>query len=121
MARNLATGKLHLLSVREVLAAGDGEFSDGGGLRLRVKAGSAVWVFRFTARSGRRREMGLGAAHRASSKQVGEGLVAARRRAQDARELLGQGIGTPSTNVSASARPPRPPTRRRRRSASASS
>ncbi len=37
----------------------DGELFDGGGLLLRVKEGRAKWVFRYTAPSGKRREMGL--------------------------------------------------------------
>ncbi|NUZ07641.1 site-specific integrase [Schlegelella koreensis] len=92
MARIQAAAKLHQLTTREVLAAGDGDLTDGGGLLLRVRDASASWVFRFTAASGRRPEMGLGAAHRGSAKQAGESLTTARSQAHAARELLRQGI-----------------------------
>jgi len=42
-----------------VKQAQEGEFSDGSGLLLRVRGDRAQWV-RFTAASGKRREMGLG-------------------------------------------------------------
>lgn len=92
MARNLAAAKLHLLTAREVLAARDGDMTDGGGLLLRALDPSVSWVFRFTSTSGRRREMGMGAAMRATPKQAGESLTAARTKVVKARELLGQGI-----------------------------
>lgn len=91
MARNQAAARLHLLSTREVLAAGDGDATDGGGLLLRVRDASASWVFRFTAATGRRREMGLGAAHRGSVKQAGDSLTTARAQAHTARGLIRQG------------------------------
>jgi integrase len=80
------------LSVRQVLAAGDGDHADGGGLALRVGAGRASWTLRYTAPSGRRREMGLGLVHRVSLAQAGESLSAARDLAHKARELLRQGV-----------------------------
>jgi integrase len=94
---HVATGKrtaarLHLLTAREVQNAPDGDHADGGGLLLRVRPGSVSWVFRFTAPSGRRREMGLGVAPRGSTKQAGETLDAARRAAHAAREILRQGL-----------------------------
>ena len=49
------------------------------------------WVFRYTAPSGKRREMGLGVCHRGSAKQAGASLSAARELAQDAREQLRRG------------------------------
>jgi len=70
MATKRAT-KLHLLTVREVQTAGDGDHSDGGGLMLRVRGDSAIWVLRYSALTGRRREMGLGAARRSNSPQAG--------------------------------------------------
>ena len=54
MKRRFAAN-LHRLSVRVVQVARDGDYSDGGGLILRVKNGSAVWVFRFSAPSGKYR------------------------------------------------------------------
>jgi integrase len=74
-----------------VQAAGDGDLSDGGGLLLRARGESASWVFRYTAASGRRREMGLGICHRGSVAQAGTSLTGARESAHKARELLRQG------------------------------
>jgi hypothetical protein len=51
---------LHVLSPREVQAAGSGDHADGGGLFLRVKESNANWLLRYTSPSGRRRDMGLG-------------------------------------------------------------
>lgn len=56
--------KLQILTTREVQAAREGDHSDGGGLILRVRGTSASWVLRYTSPTGRRREMGLGIAHR---------------------------------------------------------
>lgn len=82
--------KLHLLSTREVLNAGDGAHHDGGGLYLKVRAadGSAAWVFRYTAPTGRRREMGLGPVHRSNARQAGDTLTNARDLAHRCREQL---------------------------------
>ena len=80
MATKRAT-KLHLLTVREVQTAGDGDHSDGGGLHA-----SSAWRFSdlgaalHRADWCRRREMGLGAARRSNSAQAGTGLAAARDR-----------------------------------------
>jgi len=90
MARTLAT-KLHLLTVREVQAAPDGDHSDGGGLLLRVRRDSASWVLRYTAHSGERREMGLGVARRNNAAATGDSLTTARRLAHEARDLLQRG------------------------------
>jgi hypothetical protein len=87
MAKRSAA-RLHLLTVREVQAAKDGDHGDGGGLLLRVRGDSGSWVFRYTAPSGRRREMGLGVARRGSPSQAGDSLTTARRLAHEARELL---------------------------------
>jgi integrase len=81
-------GQLHLLSTRAVQTAGEGDHHDGGGLVLRVRGDSATWVFRYTAPSGRRREMGLGAAYRSSAAVAGENLAAVRRLAHTQRELV---------------------------------
>jgi len=77
---------LHWLNVRQVQTAGEGDHSDGGGLLLRVRGESSSWVFRFTSKSGKRREMGFGRAYRNNAQAAGESLVAARKRAQDARD-----------------------------------
>jgi hypothetical protein len=92
MARSIAAARLHVLSVKQVHAADDGDHSDGGGLLLRVRDRSASWVFRYTAPAGRRREMGLGAVIRANPSMTGDGLTTARRQAHAARELLAQGV-----------------------------
>ncbi|HEX7637941.1 MAG TPA: integrase arm-type DNA-binding domain-containing protein [Burkholderiaceae bacterium] len=91
MARKRIVSNLHQLTVREVLAAGGGDHADGGGLLLRVRGESASWVFRYTAKTGRRREMGLGVARRGSTAQAGDALTLARRLAHEARELLQAG------------------------------
>jgi integrase len=83
---------LQLLSVREVQTASDGDHPDGGGLLIRVRGDSSSWVLRYTSPSGRRREMGLGIARRASASQAGESLTAARKLARDARDLLLTGL-----------------------------
>lgn len=89
MSRKRIATKLHLLKVLEVQNAPEGDTSDGGGLMLRVRGQSASWVLRYTVvGGGRRREMGLGIAHRASGKQAGESLTTARELAHNARELL---------------------------------
>lgn len=90
MARKTAA-KLHLLTVREVQTAGEGDHSDGGGLLLRVRGESASWVLRYTAPSGRRREMGLGVARRNNAAATGDSLTTARRQAHEARDLLQRG------------------------------
>lgn len=91
MRRRLPS-KLHLLSVREIQSAGDGDHADGGGLILRVRGTSCAWVFRYTAPSGKRREMGLGIAHRANAVQAGQSVVDAREQSARARSLLQQGV-----------------------------
>ncbi len=92
MARKRLPSKLHLLSVRQLQTLGDGDHSDGGGLILRVRGDGAHWVFRYTAATGKRREMGLGAAHRANPSQAGESLTTARETAGKARAQLQLGI-----------------------------
>jgi integrase len=92
MTRPMRSATLHRLSARQIQAAAEGDHADGGGLMLRVRNGSASWVFRFTSPSGRRREMGLGVAHRASTAQAGETVSIARRNAHEAREQLARGL-----------------------------
>lgn len=86
------SGTLHRLSAREIQAATEGDHADGGGLMLRVRGGSAAWVLRFTSPTGRRREMGLGVAHRGSTAQAGEAVTIARRLAHEARDKLARGV-----------------------------
>lgn len=86
----------HTLSAREVQTAQSGDCGDGDGLFLRVQPGKtgttrASWVFRFTAPDGRRRELGLGKAERASIDAAGASLRRARKRADDARDLIDRG------------------------------
>lgn len=89
--RKASAAKLHILTERQVQAAAAGDHSDGGGLLPRVRGDSASWVFRYTDPTGRRRrEMGLGTAHRGSTEQAGRGIVLARDLAHKARELLRQ-------------------------------
>ena len=70
MARKRTATNLHQLSVKAVQNAGDGDLSDGGRLILRVRGDSASWVDRYTAATGKRREMGLGVARRGSAAQA---------------------------------------------------
>jgi len=92
MVRKRVASRLHLLTVRELQVAADGDHADGGGLLLRVRGAYSSWVFRYTAPDGRRREMGLGAAHLGSAKLAGEGLTTARQLAHAAREDLARGV-----------------------------
>jgi hypothetical protein len=92
MARKRTATNLHQLTVKAVQNAGDGDLTDGGGLLLRIRGESASWVFRFTAASGKRREMGLGPARRGSAAQAGDSLTTARDLAHAARDLLQRGV-----------------------------
>jgi len=49
-------------------------------------------VLRYTALTGRRREMGLGIARRTNSAQTGDSLTTARKLAHEARDLLQRGV-----------------------------
>lgn len=89
--RKTAT-RLHLLTTAEVRAAGEGDHTDGGGLLLRVRGDSASWVLRYTAPSGRRREMGLGPARRNNAAATGDSVTTARRLAHEARDQLQRGL-----------------------------
>jgi len=51
-------------------------------------ASTASWVFRYTAPSGSRRELGLGAADRSTQEAAGATLKHARRKADEARAML---------------------------------
>jgi integrase len=92
MTRKATTARLHTRTAREIHAAKKAELGDGGGLSLRVSATGANWVLRYTAPTGKRREMGLGVADRANVAQAGQSLTTARQAAHEARELLRQCI-----------------------------
>lgn len=83
---------IHLLTARQIQTAGNGDHADGGGLVLKIYGGRARWLFRFTNSAGRRRAMGLGAAHRNSLAAAGKSLTAAREAADKARKLLQGGV-----------------------------
>lgn len=83
---------IHLLAARQVHAAREGDHGDCGGLILRVRGDGVAWVLRYTSPSGRRREMGLGIAHRQSAAQAGASLTSARELAGKARKLLSDGV-----------------------------
>ena len=83
---------LHLLTAREVQAASNGDHADGGGLVLKVHAGRARWLFRFTSPAGLRRAMGLGATHRDTIAAAGRSMTAAREAADKARKLVAGGL-----------------------------
>jgi len=91
-ARRRAATPLHLMSTKAAQAAGEGDHGDGGGLVLRVQGTGASWVYRYTSPAGKRREMGLGPAHRQSLALAGESLKGARDLAQKAREQLRAGV-----------------------------
>jgi integrase len=91
MPKKIST--LHVLTVRELYNAQTGELNDGGGLLFRITAKSSSAVMRFTSpTTSKRREMGLGPCRRGSLSETGDSLVAARKSAADARELIRQGI-----------------------------
>ena len=91
-SRRQRVTRLHLLTARQVQAAAEGDHGDGGGVLLRVRGESASWVLRYTSATGRRREMGLGVAHRGSTAKAGDSLTSARDAAHKAREMLRQGV-----------------------------
>jgi Arm domain-containing DNA-binding protein/integrase-like protein len=88
----------HLLTARQVQTLDVGDHSDGDGLVLRVQAGTdklprASWVLRYTSPGGKRqRELGLGSADRSSQEAAGASLKRARKKADDARDLLDKSI-----------------------------
>lgn len=85
MGPNMAR-TLNRLKAKQVENLGPGRHADGGGLYLdRDDAGRSRWVFMWT-RGGKRREMGLGPAHK-----DGVSLADARVAASEAREALSKG------------------------------
>src|SRR5581483_7265411 len=90
----MAGRQLHKLSARKVeTLAEPGRHSDGGGLYLTIETGDharRAWVFMYRDRStGRRKELGLGAAK--GLQRSGLTLAEARTKAADVRKLLVQG------------------------------
>jgi integrase len=90
----MAGRQLHKLSARKVeTIAKPGRHSDGGGLYLAVETGEharRAWVFMYRERgTGRRRELGLGAAK--GPNRAGLTLAEARTKAADARKMLSLG------------------------------
>ncbi len=81
---------IHRLTARAVMTASVGDHGDGGGLLLRVRECQESWVFRYTAPTGQRREMGLGACERHDPKAAGGSLAAARSHAAKARAMLAE-------------------------------
>jgi len=82
----MASRAMHRLSAAFVKSVSEkGLYADGGNLYLHVEGPQAKsWLFIYT-RSGKRREMGLGALTRV-------GLSAARKKAHDERQRLGLGV-----------------------------
>lgn len=76
--------KLHRLTARTVESAKQGRLADGGGLYLNVASTRKSWVFVYV-RNGRRREMGFGPVASVS-------LAEARRKAEEARRQLADGV-----------------------------
>lgn len=91
MAKKRLGGSLNRLTVRQVQVATDGSYSDGGNLMLRVQGNLSTWVFRYTASTGSRREMGFGPCYRNNPQQTGESLAQARAKATAARAVLARG------------------------------
>lgn len=86
--------QLHKLSARKAeTITNPGRHSDGGGLYLAVELGEharRAWVFMYRERgTGRRRELGLGAAK--GPNRPGLSLAEARTKAADVRKLLAHG------------------------------
>lgn len=72
------------LTVKGIAASKKAKLRDGGGLWLVTKGTGRYWIFSYTIH-GRRREMGIGPLHSV-------GLADARQRAEEARDLVRQGI-----------------------------
>ena len=90
----MAGRQLHKLSARKVeTIAKPGRHSDGGGLYLAIETGEharRAWVFMYRERgTGRRRELGLGAAK--GPNRAGLTLAEARTKAADTRKMLALG------------------------------
>ena len=81
------SGTLHRLNAKQVEnAAPRSSLNDGGGLSLRTTAtGSKRWVFRYTLKGQKQKEMGLGSFPATR-------LAHARQKAAAAREMLAMGL-----------------------------
>jgi integrase len=96
MGKPLRSGALHRLSVREVVNARAGDHHDGGGLLLRIRDDDAgvpaqvSFVFRYTAVTGKRREMGVGRCERHNVQAAGASLTRARDAAAASRAMLAE-------------------------------
>lgn len=90
MATRLETANRNRLSARDVLNAQFGDHTDGGGLILCMTPRTEAWVFRYTAPSGKRREMGLGRCERGNVRAAGDSLAQARKSAHEARAMLSE-------------------------------
>jgi len=81
----MAGGRNKLTATAVEKRKAPGRMSDGAGLYLNIaKAGSKSWVFRYTPKGGKVREMGLGG-YPATS------LARAREKAQECREVIAAG------------------------------
>ncbi|WP_422014577.1 tyrosine-type recombinase/integrase [Roseateles sp.] len=99
MSRNLISGDLALKAkLKAMTGANATRISDGDGLYLRpyVKGGSHGWRFDYTRPTGKRNTLSLGT-------YPDTGLALARQKAQDARELLAQGLDPAATREAARA------------------
>jgi integrase len=84
----MATRGLNKLSASEIDTLGDGSWSDGGNLYLKVDGATRrSWIFRYTTASHKIRELGLGRAGTG-----GVSLKDARRRSAEYRGMLGEGL-----------------------------
>ena len=101
MARKRTATNLHQLTVKQVQNACESDLSDGGGLLLRVRGESSSWVFRYTAATGKRREMGLRMARlRALQQSLDEhGAAWPARVDQLAAAALALNTSSPSTDI----------------------
>lgn len=84
--------RLTLDDIREAVETRKhGDHNDGGGLVLRIRGATCSWVFRYTAPSGKRREMGLGAVD-VGKVTAKASLIAVRAAAGTARNQVRQDI-----------------------------
>ena len=96
MGKPVRSGALHRLSMREVLNARVGDHHDGGGLLLRIRGDDAgapaqvSFVFRYTAVTGKRREMGVGRCERHNAQAAGASLTRAREAAAAVSAMLAE-------------------------------
>lgn len=74
----------NVLTVKTIAANRAAKLRDGGGLWLITRGAGRYWIFNYTF-AGLRREMGLGPLHTV-------GLADARSKAEEARQLLRQGV-----------------------------